>query len=71
MALKFAPPGSLRVRGVQRAQLQTIRRLARAQLKFNLKEAARVPPVIYLNDLNLAAVTAMVTAATALLTQQN
>lgn len=69
--LKFAPPGTKRVRGVQRAQCKTIQRLAKSQLKFNTKEAARNPPIVYLNPLNLASMQAIVTTCQALLDIKN
>ncbi len=71
MSLKFSPPGSKRVRGVQRAQAQVIKKLAKAQLNFHVKESARVPPVVYLNALNFAAMNAVVTACQSLLDQKN
>lgn len=69
--LKFAPPGSFRVRGVQRAQLRLMLKHATSQLAFNTKEAARNPPITYLNPLNLASMQAIVTACNALLTLKN
>ena len=69
--LKFSPPGSKRVRGLQRAQVRTILRLTKAQLHFNDKQAARIPPITYLSQLNLASFNAMATACQALLDQVN
>jgi hypothetical protein len=71
MSLKFSPPGSKRVRGIQRAQVQVIKRLLKAQLAFAFKTLARRPPVIYLNDLNFASFNAAVTACQSLLDQVN
>jgi hypothetical protein len=68
----YSPPGSRRVRGVQRAQAQTIKRLCGALLRYNTKVAARVPAQpAFLNGLNLASTNAMVAACTALLDQVN
>lgn len=69
--LFFGKPGTLRVRGVQRAQLRTIKRLIDAQIRFNTKEAARVPPVAYLTGLQLTAFQNMSLAAGQLLAQVN
>jgi hypothetical protein len=71
MALHFGKVGTRRVTGIQRAQLQKLDDLCISQLSFNGKEAARVPPLVYLTGPQQNAFQAASAAAQALLAQKN
>lgn len=49
MAIRSGKPGTIRVTGIQRAQLQKINLLLEALLKYNVKLSVRVPPVVFLS----------------------
>lgn len=64
-------PGSIKIRGVTRAQCRRLRATCVSLLNYNTKAAAMVPPVIFLNELNLASINAARAAAQSLLDLRN
>lgn len=64
-------PGTNRIRGTLRAQCKQVRLRMVRMLAYNTKLAAKTPPIVFLNELNLAAVTACKTAMETLISQKN
>lgn len=71
MPVVSGKPGSIRIRGVLRSQCKQVKARMVSMLAYNTKLAAKVPPVTFLSELNLASVTACRDAMANLLAQRN
>jgi len=71
MPVNPGKPGTVRIRGVTRAQCKQVNARMASFLAYNTKLAAQVPPITFLSPLNLASVQACQTAMQNLLDQKN
>jgi hypothetical protein len=71
MALHPGQPGTIFIRGVQRAQLQKVNRLVQSMLSYNTKMAAKVPPLTFLSPADLLNFQVMAVSVQSLLDRKN
>lgn len=71
MSIHSGKPGSIRIRGLQRAQLQKTAKLVDSMVAYDEKLLAKTPPVIFLTAPQRTQFQAMAVTCEQLLDQKN